>query len=338
MRSFIIVPLLLFLLSCQEQKPIHIKGKTMGTTYNVKIYSQEKLDSSSLKNDLDTMLKKLNMEMSTYISDSEISYFNKFDRLGDIKVSKDFFDVAKYSLSLARKTQGIYDPTIGPLVNLWGFGPDGKRKVPSDSDLVAARALVGFDKVILNDEKLTLSKKVPGVYLDLSSSAKGFGVDKLTRYLESKNLKNFMVEIGGEIRVKGVKPSKKPWSIAIEAPSLQNKEITQRVLKLSNVAVATSGNYRNFFMSGGKKYSHTIHPRTGKPVENFIVSVSVLHQEGCMQADALATALMAMGFDSARKYIEKEQIAAYIIHRTREGQGVQTFSSQAFSKYTSSQL
>jgi thiamine biosynthesis lipoprotein len=308
----------------------------MGTEYNIKFFIKDKSKNITLKIQIDETLISINNEMSTYQKDSEISYFNKFDRLGPVKISEDFFYVTKYSLSLAHKTNGQYDPTIGPLVNLWGFGPDGKRKVPNEKELEKVKKYVGHYNITLNEKDRSITKKIKGVYLDLSSSAKGFAVDKIAKLLDSKNLSSYMIEIGGEVRTKGFKLKKKPWKIAIDspAPNTSNNNDKHRYTKainLINASLATSGNYRNFFTEAGKKYSHTIDFNTGKPVVNKLASVSIISKEGCMQADALATAFMAMGLEKALKYADKYNIPAYFIYD--KGNVLVTKESKSFLKY-----
>ncbi len=312
MKALTLVGPLLFF-SCQSSEElVHLKGRTMGTHYNIKFYSSE-LDES-LQSDIDALLKDVNQQMSTYLKTSEISYFNQFNRLGWLKISSQFFEVTKYALELAKKTDGKYDPTIGPLVNLWGFGPKGERKVPKAEQVKKALMIVGYDKVLMNEETHEIKKKVPGVYLDLSSLAKGHGVDAVSRYLEAKGVKSYMVEIGGEVRTLGLKADKSPWAIAIEAPNPKvNGGPYQKILKLNGTSLATSGNYRNFFESEHKRYSHTIDTKTGEPVVHTLASVSVV-DKSCMKADALATALMAMGPEAGFTYAAQNKIAAYFVY------------------------
>jgi len=329
---------LLFFSGClsKEGELIHISGRTMGTHYNVKFYSSKDLDSKELaQEEIDTILKKVNKEMSTYLKESEISYFNNSDRIGWISISKSFFKVTEYALNLAKNTEGRFDPTIGPLVNLWGFGPGGERKVPKEEEIKAAQMRVGFDKILLNKEKSEIKKKVPGIYLDLSSLAKGFGVDQVSDFLESKKIQSYMVEIGGEVRTLGKKIKGGAWRIAIEAPHPENSgEQYQKILDLNKMSLATSGNYRNFFMENGQKFSHTLDSKTGRPVAHTLASVSVAHPESCMKADALATALMAMGVEKGLDFAQKEGIAAYFVFRDdgQEGQPFVTKETTEFSR------
>lgn len=315
LKPLILVGLFLFFSSCSKQgKQIHLKGRTMGTTYNVKYYDGPvKLKPAELSKLIDEKLKDVNRQMSTYIRSSQISFFNSQDRQGWVKIDSDFLRVLDYSLGLAKKTDGAFDPTIGPLVNLWGFGPEGKRKVPSKEQIEGALLKVGFDKVELNKSSSEVRKLKPGVYLDLSASAKGYGVDAVVELLKKHKARNMMVEIGGEVRTTG-KKKEGSWKIGISTPDPKNLgSDVQKILILKDLAVATSGNYRNFFKEGGKKYSHTIDFKTGKPVGDSLASVSVLSKEGCMQADALATAFMAMGREKALKYAKEHAIAALFI-------------------------
>lgn len=303
--------------SCNNSgKLYHISGKTMGTTYNVKIWSELAVNHNGLQSEIDELLVNVNKSMSTYMKDSEISYFNHQHPLGDwMQVSEDFYYVTKHAVEVANETQGYFDPTIGPLVNLWGFGPDGSRKVPSDLEISAARNKVGFKNLEFNDSERKIRKLVPGLYLDLSASAKGFGVDKVSSFLSSKNFSNFMVEIGGEVKTKGKKGDQN-WTIAIESPHPEIEgERIHKVIQLNDLSMATSGDYRNFFIEGGKRYSHEIDFKTGKPITHTMASASVVDAESCMKADSWATAMMVMGPELAQKTAEKLSLPVYLIYK-----------------------
>ena len=305
----------------------------MGTTYNVKFLSTPQTKKEAVAKEIEVVLKKVNQQMSTYQKDSEISYFNHQVRLSWHKISPEFFTVTQYALELAKKTKGKFDPTIGPLVNLWGFGPDGKRKVPSKKQIEEAKIKVGFEKILLNKKENSLKKTIPGVYLDLSASAKGFGVDKVAEFLDRMAVKAYLVEIGGEVRTKGLKGEQSPWKVAIQSPHPDQPEKPFfKVLDLVDMALATSGDYRNFFKEGGKKYSHTIDFKTGKPIEHTLASVSVALKENCMKADSLATALMVMGPVEGYHFAEKEGIAAYFIFKLN-GQSGDQFVTQSTSQF-----
>jgi FAD:protein FMN transferase len=289
----------------------------MGTTYHVKFIPDTE---ENLQPEIEKLLIAINNKMSTYIKNSEISNFNQRIKNGTWEIiSPEFFGVVEHALNLAAETNGAFDPTLGPLVNLWGFGPGGVRKIPSSKQIAMAKIKTGFNKIELDKTSKKIRKKNAGVYLDLSASAKGYGVDQIANLLEKKNISNYMVEIGGEIRTSG-KKVKGPWKIAIEAPQPETKKPYQKILKLGKMALATSGDYRNFFKAGDQHFSHTINGKTGRPVAHSLASVSVLDPASCMNADALATALMAMGPEKGFAFAEARNIAAYFIYRkTLEG-------------------
>ncbi len=304
--------------SQDQSQLLSLTGKTMGTRYHVKYWSTTKTpDRRVLVKLVEETLKEVNRQMSTYQKDSEISVFNSHRLLNWVDISKDFYTVLSYSLSLAKKTNGAFDPTIGPLVNLWGFGSGGEKIVPTKRRLEEVRKLIGYDKVELSREGRRVRKKVPGVFVDLSASAKGFGVDKIAALLETYGVKNYLVEIGGEVKVKGRK-GQRTWKVAIESP--HPKKLGgdyQKVLEIKDKAVATSGDYRHYFEEKGKKYSHTINFRTGRPVDHRLASVTVVDLVSCLRADALATALMVMGPEKGFEFAERENLIAYFIYRER---------------------
>jgi thiamine biosynthesis lipoprotein len=317
----LIIPLVLALLfSCQREAGIkvhHLKGRTMGTTYNIKFVAPTDYPTESLHKSIDDRLKEVNMSMSTYIPSSEISVVNKSKAGVETKISEDFNYVLSHALDLARLTDGVFDPTIGPLVNLWGFGPKGERIVPSDEKIVETRKIIGHKKVSLKEKMLT--KSLDKVYIDLSASAKGFGVDAITKLLSEKGLRNTMVEIGGEVRAEG-KSAKRPWKIGVEIPSTDPKKMgILKVVQIEGFALATSGSYRNYFKYGDRSYSHTINYKTGKPVDHTLLSVSVI-SDNCMDADAKATALMAMGDKKGYEFAVKNAIKAYFVFKDPTGQ------------------
>ena len=225
--------------------------------------------------------------------DSEISRFNQSRSQEWFSVSRDTATVVAASLDVSRQTDGAFDITIGPLVNIWDFGPEERsRGVPSDAEIAAARARVGYQHVEVRVDPPALRKKIPDVYLDLSGIAKGFAVDQVAQLLEQGGIPAYMIEIGGEVRTKGTKSDGQAWRIGIERPVAGERSL-QLVLRLGDGSVATSGDYRNFFEWEGQLYSHKIDPRTGRPVRNQVASVSVM-DPSAMRADALATGLMVM--------------------------------------------
>ncbi len=274
---------------------LHMSGRTMGTTYSVKYRPAP--DTPSLKAmqiEVDTLLAEINHTMSTYDPESELSRFNHLRTTDWVPASASLRDVLKASMEIGAQSEGAFDVTVGPLVNLWGFGPEvHPDRIPRETDITAARARSGLDKITLNATQSAIRKHRPDVFLDLSGIAKGYGVDRIAELMSAHGIGHYMVEIGGEIRVRGYKEHETPWRIAIEKP-LSGERSVQTMLALSNIALATSGNYRNFFDIDGRRYSHTIDPTTGRPVDHHLVSVTVL-AESSMRADAWATAFQVLG-------------------------------------------
>ena len=293
----------------------HLQGKTMGTTYNIKVIG-ENLDVEKLKQGIDQELKQLNQEMSTYISDSELSQFNQSTSLESTKVSKGLARVIKEAIRLGELSNGALDVTVGPLVNLWGFGPEYRPEtVPSDELLARTKARVGLDKLTFENGKL--GKTIPNLYVDLSTIAKGYGVDLVAEFIEASGINNYLVEIGGEMRLKGFKHTGELWHVAIEKPLSTERAVHQLIIPKDN-AVATSGDYRIYFEADGQRFSHIIDPETGKPINHKLVSVTVIHPSS-MTADGLSTAMMVMGEAQALAFAEENDLAVYIIAKTDHG-------------------
>ncbi len=316
-RLLILFILLTSFYSCSKASKFpKIEGQTMGTTYHIK-YSQKdiKLSSKEVNSQVAELLKNINLSMSTYIKTSEISKFNSSTSLEWSSASDGILKVTNRALEIGHLTNGSYDPTIGPLVNLWGFGPGGKREVPSQERIKEAMKGVGLSMISLDLDKKLWKKNNANVYVDLSSLAKGYGVDEVAKLLEELGITDYMVEIGGEVRTKGSKLGH-PWKIAIESPDIENPSKSyQKVLSLNDAALATSGNYRNFFTQSNKNYSHTINFKTGRPVAHTLASVSVANTGSCMDADAWATALMSLGYEEGMKLAEQLKLSAYFIYK-----------------------
>ena len=286
--------------SCKKQDvKQQITGKTMGTTYHIAYYGSAK--PNLVKKAVDSLMIILNADVSTYIPTSTISLFNT--NLSDtviIPKSKYFFwDNFAKAKEVYNLTNGYFDPTVMPLVNYWGFGYKGHRPVEEVDSVVvdSLLALVGFDKLLAKGD--TIFRLTPNVQLDFSALAKGYGVDLVATWFDKNGIDSYFIEIGGENRVKGRKPDGAPWTIGIAVPK-ENASIDayNTIIELDDEAMATSGNYRNFYEVKGQKFSHTINPKTGFSERNTILSASVL-AENCMTADAFATAMMAMGYEKA---------------------------------------
>ncbi len=319
-----ILSLLALLLSCtktEAPKQLSLFGKTMGTTFSIKYYpAKESPESEELLKVVNDKLNSINMEMSTYIDQSEIQTFNKLKTVDSwFKVSPGFLWVTKLAIALADKTDGIYDPTIGPLVDLWGFGKNKTKVIPTAQQIEMAKNRVGYKKIIVHDTEAMIRKTQADVRLDLSSIAKGWGVDEVGRVLETNGIESYMVEIGGEIRAKGLKADKTQWQLGITSPDSNGFDSVQKIVLLKDAALATSGDYRNFYEIDGKRYSHVIDPRTGSPALSTIASVSVIEKSGdCTQADGLATALLAMGLEGAQKFALDNQLPVFIVYHSGE--------------------
>jgi thiamine biosynthesis lipoprotein len=279
-----------------QKQELLISGKTMGTTYHVKIIAAQLIDFSGLEAEIASRLNDINQLMSIFIADSELSRFNAFKTVGKkFLVSRDLFAVLSTAARLHALTQGAWDGTIQPLVDLWGFGRTKiAPHIPEIKEIQALMAQVGFDKIEIIAPSY-LKKKMPSVSLDLGSIAKGFGVDQIAKLLSDHGFKNYLVEIGGEVYAAGRRKDKQPWRVGINTPR-KDAPFNQvyKVVALKDYALATSGNYRNFFEIDGRRYAHVLNPRTGSPVANGIISVSVL-ADNCTFADGLATAIMVMG-------------------------------------------
>lgn len=322
--------LVIFVAGCESQQTTSasLSGVTMGTTYHVTISTPISLsDSADIQKDIDGLLLKVNDSFSTYIESSEVSQFNQYSgEEGQIK-SNNFIEVLLEALRISVVTQGAYDITVGPLVNLWGFGPDFKAdNIPNDMDIEVALASVGYQAVIVNQKSNNVKKSNQAIYIDFSSLAKGFGVDKVAELLESKGYKNFMVEIGGEMLVRGVNPQGNNWRIAVEKPD-SSKRAIHRVINITNTAIATSGDYRNYFEKDGVKFSHTINPRTGRPVQHDLASVTVLAKYS-MTADAWATAFMVLGDKKGYDLAMANKLA--VLFLVKDGEDIKEVMTPSF--------
>ncbi|PPI86160.1 FAD:protein FMN transferase ApbE [Marinobacter maroccanus] len=314
-----------------EEKIWEISGPVFGTSYHINVVltgDQEKLET--LASGIDEVLESVDASMSTWREDSELSVFNqRTDQSEWISVSAGLFEVLKKANEISRLTDGAFDVTIGPVVNLWGFGPQARpEQIPSEESLARALAATGFEKLELRADPPAV-RATPPQYVDLSAIAKGYGVDAVARFLESEGVEAYLVEIGGEVRVNGRKPDGSTWRLAIEQPVSERREVN-RVVALDSRAMATSGDYRNYYESEGRRYSHTIDPATGEPIAHKLASVTVIADD-CMTADALATGFNVMGYERANEVAVRENIPAYFIVRTEEG--FETHQTPAFSSY-----
>ncbi len=305
------------------------RGLTMGTNYSVQWWGKPSPKSEKIIAQFEQRLLEINQAMSTYIEDSELSRFNRLPAGASAEISDDFSQVIHAALDIAKLSQGAFDFTVGPLVDLWGFGPPGERTTPpEEAEITAVMSGVGYQNVSLQEKNAKLSKQQQSE-IDLSAIAKGYAVDALASVLEGNGFENYLVEIGGELRASGVKPDNVPWRAGIETPQAQGRVI-QQVLELKDISVATSGDYRNYFEQNGIRYSHTIDPSNGYPVTHRLASVTVL-DSSCARADALATAIMVMGPEKGMQFAEQQALAVYFL--IRESAGFKARWSLGFEGY-----
>ena len=327
MIKLVILLLFAFTLGCNNPSEsdvnappeLVISGETMGTTYMIRFSDLNSTDTlESIQTAVDQELVTVNQQMSTYIEDSELSLFNSSTSNDWISVSKDLASVVQLAQQINEATDGKYDVTVGPLVNLWNFGPHAKpHEIPNDNDIEAAKSKVGYQHLSVRLDPPALRKDIPDLYLDLSSIAKGHGVDRIASLLDSKDIPGYMIEIGGEVRTKGVRSDKRFWRIGVENPASKPGDVIA-IVPLEDQALASSGDYRNYFEVDGKSYSHTIDPTTGRPIVHETTSVSVI-ADTCAEADAWATAILVVGAQYKSDINISSQLGVLIINRVDNG-------------------
>lgn len=300
------------------------EGMIFGTVYHMTYQCD-----SSLQNEIVRELQKVDGSLSPFNKESVITKVNNND---SVSLDSMFLEVFGLAKEISRNTDGAFDITVAPLVNAWGFGFKNTDSI-SQAAIDSILQFVGFDKIKIENGHIV--KQDPRTILDCSAIAKGYGTDVVARYLEKKGIQNYMVEIGGEIAVKGTSPTRKRWKIGVNKPTEDstnlNNEI-QTILNISNIAMATSGNYRNFYYKDGKKYAHTIDPKTGYPVQHSILSSTVLAKD-CATADAYATAFMVLGLEKAKQVLAKHpEIQAYFIYADEKGNN-QTFCTPKLKQW-----
>jgi thiamine biosynthesis lipoprotein len=318
----------------QTQPPAYwtIQGAIFGTSYTVKLRSPKKgaLTKEKLAKELHQALDAVDWQMSTYKKQSELSRFNAFQSTETFQASPALFKVIEAAQETSRMSGGAFDITIGPIVNAWGFGPKKLIKPPSTAELNAARARVGYQKLLLDAKKKTLRKMIPSLYVDLSAIAKGYGVDILAEGLERQGIFDYMAEIGGEVRTRGLNAQGQIWRVGIEKPKSGTTQDVHLIVALRDAAMATSGNYRNYIMHDGRRVSHLIDARSASPVAHNLASVSVIHNN-CMMADALATALYVLGAEDGLKIAKQHRWA--VLFLIPNGSTFQQIASPAFEAY-----
>ncbi len=306
--------------SAAAAEALSLPGETMGTTYVVKIADPPaNLDADALHKSIDAALETVNDQMSTWRPDSELSRFNAADTTDWVSVSPALVTVIAESQRISAATDGAFDVTVGPLISLWGFDHEGRpEKTPTAAEIAAARARCGYRKLDVRADPPALRKSRPDLSVNLSAIAKGYGVDVVADLLDEAGLKNYMVEIGGEVRTRGRNAADKDWHIGVEAPRAGLMHEIYRVVSPGERGMATSGDYRNFFEQDGKIYSHTIDPKTGRPIESGLASATVL-ADSCMTADAWARAMMSRGPERGMHTAAAQKLSVMLIAREAGG-------------------
>ena len=324
MRHFLFTLLLLIVFSCkQDQKNTKLTGDIFGTTYSIQYYSEE---SDDFQQQIDSLFYVINKSMSTYQTNSDIS---KLNRNESVEVDEHFKKVFSASQVIYEATEGVFDPTIGVLVNAWDFGPEGKIISLDSLKIDSLMLSVGLNKVKLVDN--TIIKENTNTFIDFNAIAKGYGVDVIADFLESKNIENYIVEIGGEIRCKGTNIEKqKPWKVGVEMPHFDGTQSIMKAISLHNESMATSGTYRKFKTDSlGNRYSHIIDTKTGYPSKTNLLSISVI-TSNCMTADGYATAFKAMGIEKVKDFLKTHPELKVFLIFENENKELETLSLNGF--------
>lgn len=328
LQTTLLILFLLILAGCGFQKEVSLSGKTMGTTYHIKAVAGLFTNTKDLKDQIDMRLDEINKSMSTFRKDSEISRFNAHQNVGEkFRISEDFYNVMTVAKTIYEETGGAWDGTVKPLLDLWGFGQsENKHTVPEKSRIAALLSNIGFNNIEIFAGHY-LAKKNATVTLDLASIAKGYGADQVAALIRANGIHNFLVEIGGEVFAAGFRRDGKNWRIGINRPQ-KNAPVDQvyKVVDLQDKGFATSGDYRNYFEVNQKRFSHVIDPRNGYPVDNGVVSVSIIANT-CTLADGLATAVMVLGHKKGLDLVNRlDNTECFIIVKREDGDLIDHYS------------
>ncbi|MCT4702448.1 FAD:protein FMN transferase ApbE [Enterobacteriaceae bacterium H20N1] len=309
-----------------------LEGKTMGTFWRVSLAGVDKARQDELRAKIQAQLDGDDRLLSTYKSDSALSRFNQSRSTEPYPVAEAMSDIVTTSLRIGAKTDGAMDITVGPLVNLWGFGPDKQPvKIPNQAQIEAAKALTGLQHltVINKAGQQWLQKDLPGLYVDLSTIGEGYAADHLARLMEQNGVSRYLVSVGGAVVTRGTNAEDKAWRVAIQKPT-DRENAVQAIVDLNGHGISTSGSYRNYYELEGKRLSHVIDPTTGAPVQHKLVSATVIAPTA-MEADGWDTGLMVLGTEKAKQVAQKEGLAVYLI--TKEGEGFTTWMSPQFKTF-----
>ncbi len=325
MKQFFSFLMFLSVFSCENTADYEtLLGTAFGTKFAIKY--QDDLHRDMAKS-VDSLVRSVNKSLSTYDKTSDISKINQGDT--SIIVDDKFKEVYKKSKRIFNETDGVFDPTIGVLVNAWDFGPEKKLKKLDSLKVKELMLQVGFDKVHILKNRII--KENPKTYFDFNAIAKGYGIDVIGRFFESKNIHNYMVEIGGEVRARGKSPSNNNWKIGIEHPNFDGTQSIQKIIELNNESIATSGTYRKFKIDkNGNKYAHILNTKTGYPAKSNLLSASVIAPLDCADVDGYATTLIAMGLEKSKEFLKNHQeLKAFLIYVDQDGK-MQNYQTEAF--------
>ena len=331
---FFIVFITTSITACSEQSSSRLSnvfsGPIMGTEYKITVVSENHISDDSLEMELLGKMQRINSLMSTYLATSEISAINQASSVEPIALSSETHQVIELAQTIAQLTGGAFDITVAPVVDLWGFGPTGSiDKKPKEPVLEGLRDVVGYKNLLL--ENNVLRKKHSETQIDLSAIAKGYAVDQVAEVLVARGYQDFLIDIGGELRASGLNVNNQSWRVGIEKPRLAGS--IQHIVKLNNMAIATSGDYLNFVVLNDQRYSHTINPVSLSPVLHKLALVSVIDQNAS-RADALATAIMVMGDEKGYEFAQANDIAAYFVIRTNDEQFFNVKQTSKFVQYS----
>ncbi len=339
MRSMMrVVPLclVLALAGCDQaaapRSEVQVSGPTMGTHYSVKVVGDYPGGEAQLQAEVSEVLNRVDHQLSTWKKDSELSQFNQHKDTTPWPVSQDLADVVIEGLRSGRATQGAMDITVGPLVNLWGFGPEQQPvQIPSQEQIDAMKAKTGLQHltVINQSHQQYLQKDLPDLYVDLSTVGEGYAADHLARLMEQEGISRYLVSVGGALNSRGMNGEGQPWRVAIQKPT-DKENAVQAVVDINGHGISTSGSYRNYYELDGKRLSHVIDPQTGRPIEHNLVSVTVIAPTA-LEADAWDTGLMVLGPEKAKEVVRREGLAVYMI--TKEGDSFKTWMSPQFRTF-----
>lgn len=330
MRALLCLCLLLGGCASAARQETLLSGETMGSAWTVKIAGLARSDAVGLRDAIQGRFDAVDFALSTWRADSALSRFNAHDDGRWVDVDPELAAVMRYALALGAASDGAYDVTVGPLVDLWGFGPAAAIwRVPDAAAIEAAKARVGWRKVEV-DATADRARKAPGVRVDLSSLGKGRGVDRVAEYLDARGYTNYLIDLSGKLRARGLNARGESWRVAVERPGpdqpVAGGALEGAVVALADTSIATAGDYRRFFESGGRHYSHIIDPASGYPVAHLTVSATALGSD-CMHADALATVLMAMSPDAALRFAQERGVPALLVTRAAAGLAVRRSAS-----------